>query len=529
LALLLAGTSACSDLEVPNESQADRERTLTTPQNLEALVSASYRTWWNGWFPTGTPTLFLSTASFQHSAYPANFVMVDYSAFPRPQLKNSASAGDQYAYFATAWFDNNSPIGAVAQALSAFDAVGPGAGGQPQTLGKPEHDARMKSFARLVQGLSHGHIALLFDKGYIFDETMDPKSDVPFSTYQQVMDAALGFLDQAIDIASNQAITGIPFQWAGYKSEADSIKSADLIRFAHSMKARFRANVARTPAEREAVDWDKVIADIDKGITADWNIFIHASNWSGSSSAMRYGHLKGWGQLNYHILGMADQSGMYQKWIATPITERTVEVDGKPALIVTKDKRFPQGETLADQSLAANRGTMWQIPSAVGEQWQRPDRGEWRWSYYNNRLQNWQTGNWPIIRVAELDLLKAEALYRKGDRAGAAQLVNKYRVPAGLNATDADGTNTSCVPKLANGTCGDLWEMLKWEKRLETYFTGPHQNSWYFDGRGWGDLAEGTFLHFPVPEGELFQMAQAPYVFGGVGGEGAAPKGVYGF
>ena len=44
------------------------------------------------------------------------------------------------------------------------------------------------------------------------------------------------------------------------------------IQLIRSFKARFRANNARTPAERGAVDWDQVIADAQAGITADWKV-----------------------------------------------------------------------------------------------------------------------------------------------------------------------------------------------------------------------------------------------------------------
>ena len=110
-----------------------------------------------------------------------------------------------------------------------------------------------------------------------------------------------------------------------------------------------------------------------------------------------------------------------------------------------------------------------------------------------------------------------------------ALIVNETRVPAGLNATDAAGTNTSCVPMLPNGSCGDLWEMFKWEKRLETQFVGPLRSSWWFDGRGWGDLMVGTLLQFPVPSGEMKLLLESSYNLGGVGGLSAAPLGTYGY
>jgi hypothetical protein len=49
--------------------------------------------------------------------------------------------------------------------------------------------------------------------------------------------------------------------------------------------------------------------------------------------------------------------------------------------------------------------------------------------------------------------------------------------------------------------CGNILEAMKWEKRLESAYTT--YGAWYFDSRGWGDLPEGTPLHWPVPVQEL--------------------------
>ena len=68
---------------------------------------------------------------------------------------------------------------------------------------------------------------------------------------------------------------------------------------------------------------------------------------------------------------------------------------------------------------------------------------------------------------------------------------------------------------------------MKWEKRMETAFTG--WASWYFDSRGWGDLAEGTPLEYPVPYQELDARQKPIYDLGGIGGKSAAPRGTYGY
>ena len=114
-----------------------------------------------------------------------------------------------------------------------------------------------------------------------------------------------------------------------------------------------------------------------------------------------------------------------------------------------------------------------------------------------------------------------------GNLAQTAGLVNATRVAAGLNATNANGLNTSCVPRLPSGACGDLFEMLKWEFRLETQFQGMFGAPWYFLGRGWGDLYRGTQLHLPVPCGVLQARGMACYTLGGVGGNSASTGSAY--
>ena len=67
---------------------------------------------------------------------------------------------------------------------------------------------------------------------------------------------------------------------------------------------------------------------------------------------------------------------------------------------------------------------------------------------------------------------------------------------------------------------------MKWEKRMETVYTGYAQ--WFFDGRGWGDLVQGTAFEFPVPYPELAARSRPYYGLGGGLGSSAA-RGTYGF
>jgi len=508
VALLLSGAAGCVDLNVENPNAPEAERALRLPGDVESLIAGSYVQWWNAEGNFESLNMVLSAQSFQHSAFPANFGVFVYTNPPRQPVVNNPAI-NEYAQHSNYWSWNYRGLSAIRDGLLAIstDAV--------ELAGD---ELRARAFAKFMQGLHHGSLALNFDQAFIVDENVTAEqmdaglTPVP---YPQVMTAAIGYLNEAITLAGQGNFT-IPAEWT-----SNQISSAQLIRLANSFKARFRANVARNITERAAVNWAAVIAETSAGITSDYNMNIDWVSWG--NNAGYYQTLETtWAQQSYYIIGMADQSGKYQQWLNMPMSTRHPDLGtNTPFTIVTPDNRFPQGATLAAQRAAPGR--YYQAVSSPA--WGRPDRGTWRWSYYgDNRFTNWRIndGPFPIMTVEEMNLLRAEALYRTGDLAGAATLINLTRVAAGLNPTDAAGTNTSCVPKLPNGSCGDLFEMLKWEKRLETQFQGAAHAPWYYDSRGWNDLYRGTQLHFPMPCRESQVLGMECYNFGGVGGTAAS-------
>jgi hypothetical protein len=510
-ALAVFALTGCMDLEVTNPLSPDRERALRTPGDVISLISGSYRNWYNVGTASNSYGPILMTASYQHSATAANFGMVDFSTFPKSAVTNRSADVYYPEIVANNWIWFYRAVSAAVVGMQTLAEVG---GSLPA-----DTIARANAFGWFTLGLAHGSAAMSFDQAYIYDPSMSV-DDVKLAPAAEVNAAALSHFDKAIEAATGKNFT-VPELWMGR-----DVTSQQLIRLARSYKARYRTAFARTPAQRAAVNWDLVIADVDNGITADftWNTRT-GSGWAHGNflNTMRTGP---WGQLSYQVLGMADQSGQYQRWIARDPWQRHPFLNetqtGDPFLIITPDRRFPRGTTLAEQTLTANRGTMFSILNVgggYGSQWNRPDRGPFRWSFYRfHVLDDWgspATNRHDLkeMTMAEMRLLKAEGLFRKGDRAGAAALINVSRTAAGLNATDAAGTNTSCVPKLPNGACGDLWEMLKWEFRLETMYYGYHTAPWYFVGRGWGDLPEGSFLELPVPAREAELLGVVPYTF----------------
>lgn len=528
-ALLLFGAAGCVDLEVQNPNQPEAARALATPGDVESLIGGTFLQYWNSeWSPSGLGPI-LSVQSFQHSAFPANFGMTQYSAFPRAQLDNDP-AHNFYGQWANPWTWLYRSIASARDGLIAIES------GNVEMAASQE--LRARAWAKFNQGLAHAALATVFDQAFIVDEntTIDPAQPLEAQPYMAVMDAAMGYFDEAIALAGSGSFE-IPATWF-----SRTTTSAELVRIIHSYKARYRAAVARTPAERQAVDWNAVIADVDAGITDDHYMHISGTTpWGQFGSGYYYQqgsyNAQGrwtaiWQQLSYFVLGMADQSGNYQNWLNTPLGDRHPGSGDNRVLIVTPDNRFPQGTTFAEQT--ANDGRYYITAVTTGMHGQ-PGRGTWRWSWYLNARQlDWMTNaadnpEYLWMPKAEMDLLKAEGLYYQNNRQGAADLINITRVAAGLNATDAAGTNTSCVPKLPDGSCGGLLEMLKWEKRNEHMFGGLMTAPWWFDSRGWGDLYRGTQLEFPMPCREAQVLLMECYTFGGVGGNRASPGSSYNF
>ncbi len=507
--LLLFGAAGC-DLEVENLNQPETERVLGTADDLEGLVGGAVATWWNlhdnylGMRPIW------STKAFQHSAMAANFGMVQYSQIPRPVYNNSP-ADDFMSYKERTWYHSYRAISAASDGLRVLAAG---------DMNLPaERDARTRAVGKFVQGVAHGTLAIYYDQAFVFDESMDPGDRLELIPYDQVLDAALGYLDDAIAIAEANSFS-IPPAW-GLKIMTNNNLLAD---GAKAMKAYFMANVPRTPAEADNVNWTAVRDLIIASNGIDFDIPTDGEGDTYFTYGLLYLNFPGaWSQINNMVLGMADQSGEYQSWMGTPVGNR------EPFIIQTPDQRFPQGVDQEEQE--ANPGMYMEV-GPVGGQWVRADRGSWRWSYYRDTRFDPYLGSYsamplPFKTYRQLRLIQAEAHYRLGEEGLAADIVNETRVEhGGLTATDAGGANEECVPRLPDGSCGDLFEIIKWEYRLETYHHG--MAPWYLGARRWGDLHEGTILHQPVPGGELETFELDVYTFGpGVGG--AAPVGTYGY
>jgi hypothetical protein len=537
-----AGLVACKDeLVVTNPNSGDTGRVLGTPNDAESLLGTYYKRWSSGVYGStinleGMANV-MSLMNYSSLANSCQNARTPFTGAANVNSPGNTCKDEQYRLY-----QYMSEVNRVASSFLTQQKGG-------LTLGTPARDNRAAAFAEFLRGLSMGYAALMHDSVGIVVTGQDAQDPGSLVSYKVAMDSALAAMARAVTL-TNAAATGsdgfpLPAVWIPSPTSWTKDEFTKLIR---SYSARLRANVARTPAERAAVNWQAVIADARAGITADHLITTSTTVGPGNSWRDQYESFGLWHQMPPFFIGMADVSGSYASWIAQPMGDRGAK--GTSFFLVTPDLRFPQGATRAAQQAdfpitscqgASQTCKRYFVNRAGNDVFDGSSFGQSNYDFA--RFHSWRTsgdgtarnGNTPFFTKAENDLLLAEGLYRTGDFAGAGAIVNVTRVKNGLPAitafdasTPVPGGSVNCVPKVPVDpfnvvACGNLWEALKYEKRIETAYT--HYAPWYLDGRGWGDLPINTPLHWAVPYQDLQARGTAlADIYGSGPGAGNAPN-----
>jgi len=496
--VLIAFVFGCMDLDVVNPNNPDTERALAEAEDVQALMGGSFLTFWS--MAKNYPHMTLSVMSGRMTSSWGNFGMFLYGAYPRVEFQNDQSS-DFIGMVNAVWFNMYSVISSVNDGLRLMDAG----------LVLPQ-EARARAWAKFMQGLAHGYIALHHDQGFIFDETIDLTERTleweDMRPYNEVMEAAIGFLEASITISNANSFT-TPSSWINGRE----LTNEQLAQLAHSLIARFKAQVARTPAEREAVDWASVVSHAEAGITETASVQGDGVFWWNRHHSLAQD--AGWMRVNYYTVGPADNAGVYegsrfQNWRQTSYVDR---------------REFIM-ENVIDQRIGTEERIITEGPDLEGvtEDYVLTESSPFspaRGLYFYSRYQHIRhfpfyaagyVGPMMFIMKAEMDLLIAEGEIRlERDLDKAATMINNTRVDRGglEGVTAGDGAAV-------------LLEAMKYEHRIETLnsFTGVD----FYTDRGWGELIDRTPLHFPVPAQEIETLLADVYSFGG-GGEGSADFG----
>ena len=506
---LLAATASlagCMDLTVANNNNPDRVRATNTPGDVQALIAGTFQRFWPLVYGT-SPTIMLGSMGYEFSTPFLCFAGQPHEKEPRPAWNNNSTFTDQGVSYNT-WLGLYGVISLTNDGLQALD--------RGLLIGTNGADnSRARAFAKFMQGVGHGYLALLYDKAVIVDEKTDVDTLVVpnYVPSAEVMAAAISMLKASIAISDTANFTLPTVGWI----PGLALTSKDLSRLAHTYIARFTAYNARTATERAAVNWNEVIAQVDAGITADFAPVgapsVLEDNYKRIAARVRtvrgdYMRGSNW------LVGPSDSTDGFKNWVATPVANRL------PFQLRTQDRRImgPAGPTAAGTYFAYDQNVSFFNPT----------RGTYLQTFYYylryGAGTSWQNGPLVAVGRTEMDMLKAEALIRLNRAAEAVPLINKTRVANGkLPPVDVNGPPdvAGCVPRKTTGACGSLWDALRYEKRIEG--AGVDGLVAYFDARGWNTLAENSFIQFPIPGREL-ELERIPvYTYGGAPGVGSAP------
>jgi hypothetical protein len=544
-ALALIAGGACQDLQVTNLVDADRERATGNPTDVQAFIGgAFYPTFFNA-NHTNSQALYLfpiAGAEFVSTMSGANTLLFWEDVLePRRPHDNGAilSVGNGPAGPRNFWADVHRSNTVAYDGLQLLNT------GTVIREGTVDVTPRARAFAKFMQGWTWGYLSLMFDRAHVVPENVDIPADpsalrtltmnslVPADS---VLAASLNALDEAIRIArANPNVVRYPSftestLWFG---SATPVTNAQFIQWANTLAARILVLHARTPAERQTkVNWQRVLSYTANGISTpanDFNFQLSSARTSTLLLRMQNSTVQTYNsRWHYRTIGLGDQSGAYQAWMALPVDRRD------RFNIVTPDRRITGLTPTSDGSYTRYR---------ADNNGFEPDRGRYLYGAYQWQRHairtaatgtntNNNAGTHAFITSDENGLLRAEALLRTGDRAGAATLINVTRTRQqrigttnhdGLPPVTAAGVPTvagACVPRLDSGACGDLLTAIRYERMIELAATDAIRG--YMDARGFGVLPDGSLVHWPVPGNVLDLYGMEYYTYGGVGNPNTA-------
>jgi hypothetical protein len=486
-ALLAAGgvilaLAACSqDLTIPNTNEPNTERAISTPSDVQQLAAASIADWHDATNYMNPAQALAVMADALASSY-NNFGMNLSSSEPRLAYPNNTTGGDYTDMAERPWYRNYT---ALSEANDALRAISQGV----------EVEDGYKELAMLTQGLTLGNIALIFDKGWNVDETMElPLPVEDLKTYPEVASFALSKLDAVI-----AATSGASWELPHDVLPVDGIEltAENIGKIANTMAARIVAYTPRNATENAAVDWNKVLQYASNGISSGtaFDFAVVEDNgtiwWDGYKA---YGNYGPWLRVSMRIMHEMNPNLPERYTTCSSIPEDAAGFT---------DHRYETDFTyIGTIPFACARGA-WHFSnwehSRYGE---KAVKGDVSW--YSGTF----TGVAPMVLAAENDLLWAEALVRTGgDLTVAADLVNKTRVGRGELPPVAADANA-------------ILDAIHYEQDVELLTTGGGLQ--WFNRRRIDGLQTGTPRHLPIPAKEL-EIDELPiYTFGG-----AAPNPVF--
>lgn len=497
LALTVGG---CLDLDVTDPNNLGINTVFNNAANTEAALIGSFKAYTLTMRGT-CASLPLEIYANVHTSTSATYL--EFAQEPRIPINNRDNLNCLSRYIFNQYYEaaagaRESFIGITTNNLK-FGTIN---AANPNGVDTPSR----KIFARFIIAASQLQLALLHDQAYITDTITPGFNQIvqDFSPWPEVLANAKAQLYAAIAEARAAPNFTLPLLFVN----GVAVTRDELVRVMYSMLVRADVYSPRTPAQRAAVNWQAVLARLDSGIVRDFGHIADPAVASTASTYITNSFAQNTVRLSNRFIGPADTSQNYQNWLGRTVATRN------SIQIFTPDRRI-SNTTLTIPITGIGR--IQRVTSTMGS----AANGAYLTSQYrhvrylNQAADSGSRTFVPMITVAEMRFIRAEALMRLNRGAEAAALINPTRVAAGLQPVTASGppAGRDCVPRKDDGTCGDLFDAIQYEKRMELFPSSAEIN--YLDARGWGRLLPGTPLHIPVVGRELITRRFDFYTFGG--------------
>ena len=476
LSLLLVYSGCRKIDEVTNQNNPDKVTVLASPEDLVGLSGGIINNWFQVTQEYDGLALALWVAADHGTCSWGNAAMKDISSEPRATWNNDPA----YAYANTSrefYIGLYNVLSLSTDILSQIINEGVEIEGE----GIAE---MVKAVSRFGQGISLGYIGLVFNQGFIVDETVNLETDqIPPVPYTDLVNAAIGYLDKCIELCDNNTFT-LPAEWI---PGGLTYTNVELGKLANSFAARIMVYSARNKAENEgrSTDWNKVKDYAKKGVDFTFEPLADDITWF--SLYQTYSVYSGWGRVDMRVIHMLDP----------------VQPDYFPAS-GSYDDLPNQGVASSDD---ARLDSDFEYLATCNF---KPERGYYHFSSYRYKRLDEYLSTWtePMaeMRKWENDLLIAEAELRTGNTQGAIDI---------LNNPDGARISRGQLAEIPAGAAKDVVEdAIFYERTIELYLTGCGIP--FFDMRRQDMLQKGTPLHFPIPGQQLDVMLMPQYTFGGV-------------
>jgi hypothetical protein len=470
--------TSCESLEVENLNDPDFETAFSNPSDVKGVAGSLINTWYMNVNQADGLGIMTWVGADAGTCSWGNFGMRDFSYEPRIAWDNTAA-------YSNAAMTENPYKGLYAGLASANEVLGKVVVGDMviETEGTDE-TPMVAAVAHLAQGLNLGFIGLFYDKGYITTENTDLTQTLEIYPWDQVIDTAILCLDKCIAICASNTFT-LPGTWV----PGIAMTNVRVSELANTVAAALLSYSPRNKAQNDAVNWTKVEAYANKGLTYDFAPVMDDIQWY--NLYQTYTVYGGWGQTDMRLVNMMD-SRFPSRWtdagtwdvLPEPTTAHVAGID---------DRIFTDFEFLETCPFRVERGYY--------------HFSCYRFSKFDDYLSTWTTPQ-PIFTKTENDMLKAEALLHKPDLTGAAAIIN-----AGTRVTRG-----GLAPVAA--TAAEVEAAIFHERNIELHTSTAGLE--FFTMRKANKLQAGTPLHFPIPGQQLEVNQLENYTFGpgkGVAGE----------